>query len=55
MLHESPQQHSCLSADELAAPFVLAAPSFIEHESPQQHSCLSDDVAWFFMPSFFII
>jgi len=57
MLHESPQQqHSCLSADELAvAPFVLAAPSFISHESPQQHSCLSDDVAWFFMPSFFII
>ena len=46
MLHESPQQHSCLSEDELAvAPVVLAAPSFISHESPQQHSCLSDDVA----------
>jgi hypothetical protein len=57
MLHESPQQHSCLSADELAvAPFVLAEPSFISHESPQQqHDSLSDDVAWFFMPSFFII
>jgi hypothetical protein len=56
MLHESPpQQPSCLSEDEVAVvPVVLVAPSFILHESPQQHSCLSDDVAWFFMPSFFI-